>query len=393
MIAALYLSKLGINNILLDRKPSIQSHPKAHEVSSRSLEILHTLGVNIEKLIKEASDYETASKILFCNTINDEIGRIDLSDPSIQNKYISNVSVHVPYLNISQTELEKILRQTLAKEKNTIILLNHQLNSFEEVDEFVNARIENRESNQQFLIQSKYLIAADGANSRIRKQLGIKLKGPNKIQDVVNAYFTNDLSQFIKTKAKLYWIFNPKSAGVMIAHHPEKRWVYHLPIETPYEKIEDYNEAYFQKKLQIATGLGEDYQFNIQSISHWRMTAQIAEKFRKGNIFLIGDAAHRFPPTGGLGMNSGIADAFNLCWKIKSVLCEESADSILDSYETERMPIVVANCKESKFNWEKILEVPASLGLNVKIGTLCTRILYSIPNIICLLYTSPSPRD
>lgn len=376
MIAAIYLSKLGIPNILIERRQEIQSHPKAHELSARSIEILSSLGIPIAKLVKEASDHETASNILFCNTINDVIGQINLQDRNIKYKYDQHLASSIPYLNISQTEFEKILRDHLKSLKLTTVLLNHKWISCIE-KENVESIILNRELGKEIIIKSKYLISADGARSSVREQLGIKMNGPEKIQDVVNAYFTNDMTKIVKNKAKLYWIFNPEAPGVFIAHHPKKRWVYHHAVETQYQKIEDFDEAYFQKKMKIAMGLSDDFKFNIESISSWRMTAQIAETFRKGKIFLIGDAAHRFPPTGGLGMNSGIGDAQNLCWKLASVIRGEASPTLLDTYQSERKPILQKNCDESRKNWFKILDVPKALGLNPMFGQFMDRFFHS----------------
>lgn len=376
MIAAIYLSKLGIKNILIERRGEIQNHPKAHELSARSLEILTSLGIPFEELIKEASDPETASRILFCNTINDEIGRIDLNKKEIREKYNLHLESQTPFMNLSQTELEKILRKQLTKMELNTIYLEHQWVSALEKDGSVYSEILNRKTGDMLEIKSKYLICADGARSDARANLGIKMSGPEKIQDVVNAYFTNDMTSIVKTKAKLYWIFNPQAPGVFIAHHPKKRWVYHHAIETPFQKIESFDEEYFQKKMRIAMDLPEDFKFNIESISSWRMTAQIAHKFRKGNIFLIGDAAHRFPPTGGLGMNSGIADAQNLSWKLAFVLKGEGKESLLDTYETERRPILEENCKQSLKNWKRILEIPKVLGLSPFLGKMMDRLLH-----------------
>ena len=93
------------------------------------------------------------------------------------------------------------------------------------------------------------------------------------------------------------------------------------------------------------------------------MTLQIAEKWHHKNIFLLGDAAHCFPPTGGLGMNSGIGDAHNLGWKIAQCIYSHSKNSLLNSYENERRPVAENNAKESLENFEKFFDVFESIGL------------------------------
>jgi 2,4-dichlorophenol 6-monooxygenase len=170
-----------------------------------------------------------------------------------------------------------------------------------------------------------------------------------------------DLRSQVRTTAKLYWILHPQAAGTLIAHHPAKRWVYHVPIFAPYEQPDHYTPEVFQRRLRIA--LQTDLDIPISSIEAWRMTAQVAERFAVGRVFLVGDAAHRFPPTGGLGMNTGIADAHNLGWKLGAVLRGQADEALLDSYEQERRPVAMLNCAESAANFEKIFEVLEAFGI------------------------------
>ncbi|MEM7181299.1 MAG: FAD-dependent monooxygenase [Spirochaetota bacterium] len=362
MVSGLCLAKLGIRNIILERRATLMEHPKAHELSARSIEILQDLGFSYEELAEEASDKNTAARILFCNSINEEYGRIDLRANGIEEKYKQHLRSPEPYLNISQTELERVMRRHIEKSQ-TKLLLNHQWESFTQEADGVNCIVRRLSDGTSTAIKSRYVICADGAGGRTRLALGIKMHGPERIQDFVNAYFTNDLSEYVNTTAKLYWICKPECAGTFIAHHPKKRWVYHLPIYPPYEKVEDYTPEILQLRIRDALA-APNMDIQIESISHWRMTAQVAERFRQENCFLVGDTAHRFPPTGGLGMNSGIGDAHNLCWKLKAVLREGANPALLDTYETERRPVIERNCEESRRNYQDIFAVPGVLGAN-----------------------------
>lgn len=363
MLSAIYLDLLGISSIVLERRDEISQHPKAHELSARSIEILCQLGFSLEELKEEASSYRDASRILFGHTINFELGEIDLLAGGNDEKYKAHLASAEPYLNLSQTELEKLMRKKLASCKHSQFLQSHQWESMQEDGEAVISQVLDRQNESRFSIKSTYLICADGANSRSRSSLGIKMIGDEKINDFISVYFEHNLRDHLRKSAKLFWIMHPEAPGTFIAHHVEKRWVYHFPIFTPYEKKEDYPEAVLKQRILTALG-NEDIPIEISSISFWRMTCQIAERFRKGRAFLLGDAAHRFPPTGGLGMNSGIGDVQNLCWKLALVLKGISEDSLLDSYEAERRPVIELNSEESLRNYYKIWEVPASMGLN-----------------------------
>jgi 2,4-dichlorophenol 6-monooxygenase len=365
MLSAIYLDLLGISSIVLERQFDLSQHPKAHELSARSIEILGQLGFTINELKKEAADHRDASRILFGHTINEPIGEIDLRKGGNDEKYKAHLASPLPYLNLSQTALENIMRQKLKTCKKSKLLIGHQWESMKEQSSGVMSTVLDRQVNKQLSIYSKYVICADGAGSRSRKALGIEMLGEEKIDDFISVYFELNLRNYLKKTAKLFWIMNPAAPGTFIAHHIEKRWVYHFPIFTPYEKKEQFTKEVLKQRILTALG-NKDIPVEIKSISFWRMTSQIATTFRKGRAFLVGDAAHRFPPTGGLGMNSGIGDVQNLCWKLAWVLENKAEERLLDTYEMERKPVIETNSKESLRNYFKIWEVPKAMGLNPK---------------------------
>lgn len=345
---------------------NLQEHPKAHELSARSIEILHGLGFSHDALAAEASPHDDASKILFCGTLQEEFGHIDLATGGGTEKYREHLAAAAPYLNLSQVELEKILLARVRETPLTELRYSHQWESFTQSSAGVVSRVTDRATGAELAVESRYVVCADGAASRTRAALGVKMVGPEKLRDFVNAYIQADLSGVVGTRGKLYFIFSPKCPGsVFIAHHVERRWVFHTPVATPHEKVEDITPEVITERIKMALGR-DDVPIKITSMSHWRMTAQVADRFRGGRCFLVGDAAHRFPPTGGLGMNSGIGDAHNLCWKLARVLRGESPDALLDTYETERRPVIQTNCDESRRNFENMGEIVEAFGLKVE---------------------------
>jgi len=362
MVSALCLARLGLRSIVVERQPGLDEHPKGHEINTRTIEILNELGISTGELAEEASPDSDGSRILFCRTINEEFGRIDLlADGSSAQKYASHLRSKKPYLNLSQTEFERVIRRHLSAEPHIELLLEHEWQSFVDDGAATESEVRSLANGEAFRVRSRYLIGADGAGSRVRKSLGIQMIGPEKIEDFVNVYFEENLRDFVETPAKLYWIFHPEGYGAFIAHHVDKRWTYNFPIVSPYERREDFTEEVLKKRIKKALGADRDIQ--IKSVSHWRMTCQVADRYRSGRVFLVGDSAHRFPPTGGLGLNTGIPDAHNLCWKLAGVMRGQAPESLLDTYELERKPVAERNGAESLKNYNKMFEVIEAFGL------------------------------
>jgi len=376
LVAALLLARLNVRSIVVERKAGTDEHPKAHELNARSIEILHDAGITAEELAVEASPMLDASRILFCRTINEEFDRIDLiADPARKRKYDEHLQQELPYLNLSQSELEKIL---VAHARRSPLIELHFGHRWQSMEPRIDGVLSTIAADAEYRIESRYVLGCDGASSPVRKAVGIEMEGPAEIQSFVNAFFTINLRDRVKVPAKLYWILHPEYAGAFIAHHMEKRWVYAVPIRQPWEKPEDFTPERMRERIQGALGFAAP-DVEIMSLNTWRMTAQVARAYRAGRVLLVGDAAHRFPPTGGLGMNTGIADAHNLCWKLALVLSGRAGDELLESYESERRPVAQRNCTESLANFDKIFEVFSALGVDPRRGDDLARLMASWP--------------
>lgn len=359
MVAALALARAGIASVVIERRNGLGQHPKAHEINARTLEILDALGVERSRLDAEASPPTDGARIIFCRALTELFGVIDLLEDDIAGRYATHLRAGVPYLNLSQVELERVLREALANEPLVTFIQGTQWDDFTD-DTRTASRLTHRATGASQTLSHRVCIAADGAASRVRAALEIPMDGPPELQRFVSCAFDADLSDRVPTRGKLYWILHPSAAGTLIAHHVERRWVYHVPIDS-HADVSTYDEAFFVKQLN--TALGGPAEITVRSICEWRMSAQVATRFRAGPVFLVGDAAHRFPPTGGLGLNTGVADAHNLAWKIAAVFRGAADPALLDTYETERRPVAIANCEESHANFDRIFEVVAAFGL------------------------------
>ena len=212
-----------------------------------------------------------------------------------------------------------------------------------------------------YTIKASYLLAADGAGSPVRRWLGIEPVGPRSLQSFVMIHFRADLRELLgPDPGVLYFLVDPATGGTFVIHRIATESVYMHRWKPDEEPVETFTPERCRDLVRAA--MASDVDFEILGSSTWHMSAQIAERYREGNVFLVGDAAHRFPPTGGLGLNTGVADAHNLIWKLGAIRAGWGSKDLLDTYEIERKPVAQFNCDQSLANAFKLIEVPIALG-------------------------------
>jgi 2,4-dichlorophenol 6-monooxygenase len=261
-----------------------------------------------------------------------------------------------PLRNLSQHRLEPLL---LAPDLD--VRYGHHWKDAVEGADRVTVEVEGPEGRVR--IEAAYLLGADGAASAVRRWTGVELEGPRTIQSFVMVHLAADLRALVgEAKGVLYFVVDPESSGTFVCHGLDHDWVYMIPWDADAEPVEAFTEARCRALVRAAMA-DADVPFEVVGTSTWHMSAQIADRYRVGRTFLVGDAAHRFPPTGGLGLNTGVADVHNLLWKLAAVGAGWADDGILDTFEAERRPVAQFNCDQSLANAFKLIEVPMALGL------------------------------
>jgi 2,4-dichlorophenol 6-monooxygenase len=269
-----------------------------------------------------------------------------------------------PLRNLSQNRFEPLLIDTLQQLCGRAPAWRQQWESAVQDGEVVRSVVRDLESGGEREIVSRYLIAADGAGSRIRKSLGIGAIGPDRIQSFIMIHLRARLRGLPEVPpGVLMFVCDPGTGGgVFVIHDLDREAVYMHPYDPDVESVDDYDPA---RCAELVRGALEDrsLDFEVATVGSWFMTAQVAERYREGRILLVGDAAHRFPPTGGLGLNTGTQDAHNLAWKLAAVLQGHAPESLLDTYESERRPVAQTNADQSLRNALRLIEVPQALGI------------------------------
>ena len=240
---------------------------------------------------------------------------------------------------VTQDMLEPVLVD-VAREHGGDVRFYTECVGVEQDDDSVTATLKDRESDVVSTVRADYLIAADGAGSPIRTQLNVPITGRGTMGHLLNILFRADLKSLVeKREFSLCMIERPEVCGLFTSINNSDRWVFHLSYDASKgEKPSDFPPEKCKELLRIALGMPE-IEIDIVSILPWEPSVQVAERLQNGRIFIAGDAAHQMPPWGGQGANSGIADVYNLAWKLAAVLKGNASKALLETYDVERIPV------------------------------------------------------
>lgn len=240
---------------------------------------------------------------------------------------------------VTQDMIEPVLVD-IARERGGELKFYTECVDIKQDENGVVATLRNRESGNISTVRADYLIAADGANSPIRKRLNVPTTGRGSMGHLLNILFHADLKSLVQGREfSLCMIERPEVCGLFASINNSDRWVFQLSYDPlKGEKASDFPPQKCVELLQIALGM-PDLDIDIKSILPWEPSVRIAEVLQHGRIFLAGDAAHQMPPWTGQGANSGIADAYNLTWKLAAVLKGHANKALLKTYEVERIPV------------------------------------------------------
>ena len=344
--ASLLLSRYGTRSLLLERHSGTSIHPKARGLNVRTLELFRVWG--IEPTVRAAAkDLERAKDVVWAPTL--------LAPETRRAPYggageVEQADSPTTGVGCAQDKLEPVLREAAASYGLGELMFNQELVGLEQDEHRVTAIVVDRESGRERLIHATWLIAADGAQSRIRSMLGIGMPGSGPVLHRMGIYFRADLREIGRDRpALLYLLSPPEGAGVMAAVNLADLWLYMAPFHPDQERIEDFNDARCLQLVRSAVG-DPDLDVQVLSALPWAASAAIAERFQEGRVFLAGDAAHLIPPTGGQAMNVGIQDVHNVAWKLAGHLAGWAGPRLLDTYELERRPFALAVMQDASQN-------------------------------------------
>jgi 2,4-dichlorophenol 6-monooxygenase len=359
LTAAMLLARMEVDALLVSSLPTTSILPKAHVLGQRAMEVLddcgcadavYAVGTPPEQLSHTAfyagfAGHPDAGRILY----RQECWGGGGADP--------DWVAASPKLttNLPQLRLEPIMKAQADALAPGRIRFHHEVTALIDDPDRVVATVVDRDTGEEYEVAARWVIAADGGRT-IGRIVGVTMEGLTDLTRTATLHFSADLSAWAKDpEVLLRWVWCP-SVGKLVVLAPmgptrwggeSEEWVGHLNYDIDDERAFDDDAVIAD--VRAALGIG-DHPLDVHLVTRWTIGGVVADRFRCGRVLVTGDAAHRHPPTGGLGLTSAIHDAQNLCWKIAHVVRGLADESLLDSYEVERRPVDARNVHRSLEN-------------------------------------------
>ncbi|WP_329174728.1 FAD-dependent monooxygenase [Streptomyces sp. NBC_01477] len=373
--ASVFLSDHGVDHLLVERHTDTSKLPKAHYLNQRTMEIFRQHGL-AEAVTERAAPLEKFGKVRWQTTLTGDgpldtkvIHEMDAFGGGALTEPYAKAGPILP-IKLPQLRLEPILRSHAEQRNPGRIRFGHDLVSFSDDGDRVTAEIRDLATGETTSVVARHVIAADGGRT-IGPALGVEMQGVTRMVDVTTAYFSADLSPWWHEGTIITWFLNPYRpdlSSTLLEMGPSwgrncEEWGLHFVPGGA-----DPNDPHaISARIREVLGLPE-LDLTLHKVSYWSVEGVLADRYREGRVLIVGDAAHRQPPTTGLGLNGGIQDVHNLAWKLAAVVSGRADDSLLDTYEAERRPLGKRNVDWGLSTWfHHRLMTEAAVGLGAHI--------------------------
>ncbi|WP_326719898.1 FAD-dependent monooxygenase [Streptomyces sp. NBC_00243] len=342
LTAAALLAEYGTSAITVTKYPGTAHSPRAHITNQRTMEVFRDLGM--EDDVREAAvpNELMGNNVWATSFAGRELARLMSWGSGVARKADYEAASPTAMCNIPQHILEPLILRA-GQRRDADIRFSTELISIDQTPDAVHATVRDTTSGREYGIRARYAIGADGGRSTVAQQTGFPFDGESGLGHAANVWFEADLTRYTAHRpGTLYWMSQPGNdywvgSGTFICVKPWTEWVM-LFMYDPDEGEPDLSDtAVSARAAELIGDPGID--IRIKSVSKWQINHMVARTYRKGRIFLAGDAAHRHPPANGLGTNTSVQDVHNLAWKLSWVLRGHAGEALLDTYDAERQPV------------------------------------------------------
>lgn len=339
MTLALELARQGVASRLFERAYSTTRHPKMDITNGRSLELFRRLGL-AEKLraagVPESHPLDVA---WVTSMAGHELHRFRYEPPREARARYRRVNDGAqplePYMRVSQIVVEPILQAAALAEPLIDARWGMAVEDVAQDDDGAELTVRDRKTDRTETVRGRWIAACDGGASTVRTALGIGLSGDRAVANRFMIHFRSPARGLLQRFGIAWHYQSPK--GTLIAQNDADIWTLHARFP------EARDPATVDPKAELFAALGREIDVDILVANPWTPHLLVADRYRAGRVFLAGDAAHQYIPTGGYGMNTGIGDAVALGWMLGAVERGWAVPRLLEAYEAERRPVGVTN--------------------------------------------------
>jgi 2,4-dichlorophenol 6-monooxygenase len=365
LTASVALAQAGIPAITLSKHSGTAPQPRASVTNQRTMEVFRDLGIEEEVRQVATRSMTMGHNVMATSFTGQEIMHYQTYGVGerLTDYYLASPCESY---NAPQHVLEPVLLQA-ALEQGADVRFSHELLTIEQTPEAVVARILDRTREQEYLVRAKYAIGADGGRSRVAEQLGIPFEGESALMHMINAWIEVDLTEHAAYRpAGIYMLFQPGGSswvgsGSFVTVRQWNDWLLVREYDPSGGEPDTSDDAVVEAARTL---IGDpDIPVRVKGTSKWQVNTLVAKEYRRGRVFIAGDAAHRHSPAGGLGSNTSIQDGYNLAWKLAFVIKGLAGTGLLESYQEERQPVGQQVVDRAMANLENKSAVADALGL------------------------------
>lgn len=352
------LGRRGIATLLVEERENKLNPAKMLEVSVRTMEFCRQVGI-VDQVRNWGFPRDWALDSVFVTDMQGyELGRVRI--PALQDLEHLPVSPERG-MPCPQTWFDPILQNHARSFPHVVIRHRVQLTSFVQDSDGVTATLLDRQSGRSETVRARYLVGCDGFDSTVRKRLGIGIRGEPHIDWSMTVYLRipDFHGHHDKGKAFRYVFVGPEGTWSFLSIVDGKDlWRLQL-VDVDEGRLQNADIPALVRRF-----MGRDIDYRIEDKSLWIRKRTVADRFMDARVFLAGDAAHAHPPNGGLGMNTGIQDAFDLGWKLAAVLQGWGGPALLESYDDERRPASARAAEVSFKNYHRLVSAAQRAEIN-----------------------------